>query len=84
VQGQLTRGRGAKEIEQEHHHESTVAGEGIVTGEQRESPERDKSQTAKRSVASGSVSGWRPFFKTCYGRTGQSTVHVWCTPDSAQ
>jgi heterodisulfide reductase subunit C len=33
---------------------------------------------------SGSVSGWRSFFKTRYGRTGQSTVPVRCTPDSAQ
>jgi hypothetical protein len=29
-------------------------------------------------------SGWRPFFKTRYGRTGQSTVPVRCTPDSVQ
>jgi hypothetical protein len=35
-------------------------------------------------MVSGSVSGWRPFFKTRYGRIGQSTVPVWCTPDNAQ
>jgi hypothetical protein len=29
-------------------------------------------------------SGWRRFFKTRYGRTGQSTVPVRCIPDSAQ
>ena len=29
-------------------------------------------------------SGWRPFFKTRDGHTGQSTVAVRCTPDSAQ
>jgi hypothetical protein len=29
-------------------------------------------------------SGWRPFFKTRDGHTGQSTVPVRCTPDSAQ
>jgi hypothetical protein len=28
--------------------------------------------------------GLEAFFKTRYGRTGQSTVHVRCTPDSAQ
>jgi hypothetical protein len=34
--------------------------------------------------ASGSGSGWRPFFKMRYERTGQSTVPVRCTPDSTQ
>ena len=29
-------------------------------------------------------SGWRLFFKTRDGHTGQSTVAVRCTPDSAQ
>jgi hypothetical protein len=57
----------------------------------RRSPERGfehkraESQRAERKLrASGSASGRRRFFKTQYGRTRQSTVPVWCTPDSAQ
>jgi hypothetical protein len=55
---------------------------GWIAGE-RESKRREQRAQRKKN-ASGSVSGWRPFFKTRYGRTGQSTVPVRCTPDSAQ
>jgi hypothetical protein len=44
----------------------------------------DTNRELERKAASGSASGWRRFFKTQYGRTGQSTVPVRCTPDRAQ
>jgi hypothetical protein len=56
-----------------------------IAGDGEESPETER----KRALAGSKTeplawSGWRPFFKTRYGRTGQSTVPVRCTPDSAQ
>jgi hypothetical protein len=80
---QLTEGkrRGAQ------GHRST-AGE---DGRRWRSPARGKSPDAeswaagRRHRASGSArSGWGRFFKTRDGHTGQSTVPVRCTPDSAQ
>jgi hypothetical protein len=47
----------------------------VSRGSHRGEPER-------KGIAFGS--GWRLFFKTCYGRTGQSTMPVRCTPNSAQ
>jgi hypothetical protein len=65
-----------------------VAGESPVGGGRRrregDARETERSTGGGVNGASGSVSGWRPFFKTRYGRTGQSTVPVRCTPDSAQ
>jgi hypothetical protein len=68
-----------------------VAGEGRsppvreITGEVTGPLERAESQrVGRKQRASGSASGWRRFFKTQYGRTGQSTVPVRCTPDIAQ
>jgi hypothetical protein len=53
------------------------AGERKLPAGQREGLARENREPLARS-------GWRPFFKTRYGRTGQSTVPVRCTPDSAQ
>jgi hypothetical protein len=53
-----------------------VAGEG-------KSPEEQRG--AREKVGSGGLwlGGWAGgLFKTRYGRTGQSTVHVRCTPDN--
>jgi hypothetical protein len=60
--------------------------ETVDAGEmQRGVARRAKRQRAEREKgASSSVSGWRSFFKTRYGRTGQSIVPVRCTPDSSQ
>jgi hypothetical protein len=56
-----------------------------IAGDGEESPETEREGAGReKKRASGSVSGWRPFFKTRYGHTGQSTVPVRCTPDSAQ
>lgn len=54
----------------------------VDTGREIGPPVKQRAQREKK--ASGSVAGWRRFFKTRYGRTGQSTVPVRCTPDSAQ
>jgi hypothetical protein len=73
-----------KEAEQEHHHWSTAAGEGRVAGGE-ESPERWRADRNREKKSSGLRLGQGDFFKkTSYGRTGQSIVLVWCTPDSAQ
>jgi hypothetical protein len=56
----------------------------IVADEGGDHPERREPENREKEVASGSGSGWRLFFKTHYGRPGQSTVPIWCTPDSAQ
>jgi hypothetical protein len=58
-----------------------IAGERV---DRRRGSKRREQRAQRKKRASGSVSGWRPFFKTRYGRTGQSTVPVRCTPDSAQ
>jgi hypothetical protein len=60
------------------------AGEGRSPVRGSNSAENREQRAQREKRASGSVSGWRPFFKTRYGRTGQSTVPVRCTPDSAQ
>ena len=61
-----------------------AAGEEIA-GEGAKPPERaERAREWRSSVASGSGAGWRPFFKMQHGRTGQFTVPVRCTPDSAQ
>jgi hypothetical protein len=71
-------------------HWVEVAGarpESVDAGDQRGEGgrQRIREQRAQREKkASGSVAGWRRFFKTRYGRTEQSTVPVRCTPDSAQ
>jgi hypothetical protein len=63
----------------------STAGDGGLRWGAEEITRREESQRAEREMwASGWVSGWRPFFKMHYGRTGQSTVPVRCTPDSAQ
>jgi hypothetical protein len=49
------------------------------------SPERERRAAEDREKCSGLGLGQgRIFLKTSYGRTGQSTVPVRCTPDSAQ
>jgi hypothetical protein len=75
------RARGLTEDRRSTAGEQIAGEEEVVAGEGSNS-QRIESIEEKR--ASGSVSGWRPFFKTRYGRTGQSTVPVRCTPDSAQ
>ena len=56
-----------------------------ITGEGFGSPERVESQRVEREKVSLWLGlGLEAFFKTHYGRTGQSTVPVWCTPDNTQ
>ena len=72
-------------------HLDEVAGEQIA-GEERWSSTRGGDRQRPRERGREQRSGeCRPrareekgFLKTGYGRTGQSTVHVRCTPDSAQ
>jgi hypothetical protein len=63
----------------------TIAGESPVGGrspaEERETPER---QRETEGVSLPRARAGKGFLKTEYGRTGQSTVPVRCTPDSAQ
>jgi hypothetical protein len=49
-----------------------------ITREGREPESREGIESLRLGL------GLEAFFKTQYGRTGQSTVSVWCTPDSAQ
>jgi hypothetical protein len=56
-----------------------IAEEGFGSPESRQTDSR----TEKKFLASGAGRG-KDFLKTGYGRTGQSTVPVRCTPDSAQ
>jgi hypothetical protein len=75
-------------------HESTRSPEGRrrqgtqvrkIAGVGEESPETERKEALAESKTKPLArSGWRRFFKTRYGRTGQSTVPVRCTPDSAQ
>jgi hypothetical protein len=61
-----------------------VAGGGDRRRRGGDARDREQRVLGKRvSLWLGSA-GWRPFFKTRHGRTGQSTVPVRCTPDSAQ
>jgi hypothetical protein len=84
-QGCSPRGRGRA---QAHDRRSTVVAggrRGEVAGGCWESPETEaETERAGREKMPLTQSGWRPFFKTRYGRTGQSTMPVRCTPDSAQ
>jgi hypothetical protein len=63
----------------------TIAGESPVGGEVAGGGEGDARETERsRGSVSAPGSGEERFLKTEYGRTGQSTVPVRCTPDSAQ
>jgi hypothetical protein len=60
------------------------AGEGwSLAGLRSPETEREAGQRGEE-MSLGSGSGREGFLKTEYGRTGQSTVSVRCTPDSAQ
>jgi hypothetical protein len=64
---------------------SPVDGEGrspVGAGNRQRQRRRQSALAGKRCLWLGRAGGL--FFKTRYGRTGQSTVHVRCTPDSAQ
>jgi hypothetical protein len=75
--------RGRGQAQAEHDRRSTVvAGEGRSPAGERESPERQRESAGNEPLARSQAGGL--FFKTRYGRTGQSTVPVRCTPDSAQ
>ena len=70
-----------------HGHRSKVAGDGDrrrqeIAGGERNRQDRELGGWETESLWLGS--GWRLFFKTRDGHTGQSTVAVRCTPDSAQ
>jgi hypothetical protein len=65
----------------EQSHRSTAAVEGRVAGWE-ESPETEKRD--REMVPCLGLGRGKDFLKTDYGRTGQSTVLVRCTPDSAQ
>jgi hypothetical protein len=90
-QGRNTKNRSAYRGEKEPDEvaggwsEKVAAGGGSspARGEEIRQRQRDAGgwEIKQRSLA---LSGWRPFFKTRDGRTGQSTVPVRCTPDSAQ
>jgi hypothetical protein len=84
------RGEGAHRGEELGRGRRSPAGT-VAAGERRssagagKSPEtEEETERAARKRMPLARSGWRPFFKTRDGRTGQSTVPVRCTPDSAQ
>jgi hypothetical protein len=58
-----------------------VAGEGRSPARESKSPKSREEPENRESVASSSAQAGGRFFKTRYGRTGQSTVPVRCTPD---
>ena len=66
--------------------EMEAAGERWTSAGAGKSPETEvETERGQEKNASGPArSGWRQFFKTRDGHTGQSTVPVRCTPDSAQ
>ena len=81
--GQLTRGgkgmsAGAGSLEDRRR-----GGEITGDGRNRLRPREPRQRTERKCQASGARGG-KIFLKTGYGRTGQSTVPVRCTPDSAQ
>jgi hypothetical protein len=55
-----------------------VAGEGVIARD------RERGREQSRETAWPRAREGKEFLKTEYGRTGQSTVPVRCTPDSAQ
>jgi hypothetical protein len=62
----------------DHRRGGEVAGEGWRTPE----TERERQRTERSGCRPRAREG-KVFLKTGYGRTGQSTVPVRCTPDSA-
>jgi hypothetical protein len=61
-----------------------TAGEGGVAGAQRVSPETERGSGQRGNRAWPRARAGERFSKNRIWRTGQSTVHVRCTPDSAQ
>jgi hypothetical protein len=61
-----------------------AAGEGRSPAKGGKSPETESRRGQGRKLSQASGSGREGFLKTEYGRTGQSTVPVRCTPDNAQ
>jgi hypothetical protein len=92
--GKQQRGEELTEMEEEGGHREELGRQRTAAGEEDrrrggESPhtQRERNQrTEKRreSLGLGLGLGQKAFLKTHHGRTGQSTVPVWCTPDSAQ
>jgi hypothetical protein len=84
-EGRAAHQRGEEESTGPGGHRSMV-----ITGEGRSLARRASHQRAERSQREERRGGlWlglglETFFKTRYGRTEQSTVPVWCTPDRAQ
>jgi hypothetical protein len=67
-----------REAEQEHFHWSTAAGEEVIAGEESLITRGGQRATEWEKIESLWLgSGWRHFFKTRYGHTGQRTVAVW-------
>jgi hypothetical protein len=66
------------------HRSMVVAGDGRSPARESKSPKRAESQRAEKEVGLWLGRGLEAFFKTRYRRTGQSTVPVRCTTDSAQ
>ena len=65
--------------------EMEAAGEKRSTAGAGKSPETEEAERSQgRKEASGLARAGGRFFKTRDGHTGQSTVAVRCTPDSAQ
>jgi hypothetical protein len=64
-------------------HGGRWRGEDAGDGEETARAQRQKLRTQHKLPSLGREQG-KGFLKIEYGRTGQSTVPVWCTPDSAQ
>jgi hypothetical protein len=80
-QGSLTREEGRTEALVRWR---ISAGEGGVAEAQGVSPETERGSGQRGNRAWPRARVGKRFLKTDYGRTGQSTVPVRCTPDRAQ
>jgi hypothetical protein len=56
----------------------------VVAGGEGKSPERRHARNQRRNEVWPRARAGEGFLKTDYGRAGQSTVPVWCTPNSTQ
>jgi hypothetical protein len=82
MQGQLTWGRGKRRPEQGHQRspEHGRRADRRWAAEGRHQRAERESQIERKKWSLARCSGWRPFLKTRYGRTGQSTMSVrWTT-----
>jgi hypothetical protein len=80
---ELTRGGGRAQAGARPSEHGRRRGEGRRRAEG-VARDRESRGSGQRKNTQPRARAGKGFLKTVYGRTGQSTVPVWCTPDSAQ